>query len=272
MQHPLPKLVTFDGEARSGKGTVVGLVKDYLRDECGRNVMLIDTGQVFRVLAVAIVRAGIDIDSPDAIDAYLANTEAMAANIQFVKDVYRMSKQEREALIYTSEVGVNSAKVGARPLSQRFKDDLQRKWLRDARAEGYDTVLLDGRALEETGEMLEREGLCQYVLGLFFICDPVVSAQRTLGLVPVQYSDLDLAIRGEVDALVRQIEVRNAADRERVAQPVRLPENAPQYMAAAVPEVLPSRQPRPMAIIDRSVEMPLDQMALPIAKMIAHYL
>jgi len=69
MQNSLPKLVTFDGEARSGKGTVVGLVKDYLRDVEGYSVMFIDAGQVFRVLVVAITRAGVDIESPAEVDA-----------------------------------------------------------------------------------------------------------------------------------------------------------------------------------------------------------
>jgi len=73
MNHPLPKLVTFDGEARSGKGTIVQTTKDYLRDECGYEVMLIDAGQVFRVLVVGATRAGVDVNDPGAIDAFLAD-------------------------------------------------------------------------------------------------------------------------------------------------------------------------------------------------------
>jgi len=272
MQEPLPKLVTFDGEARSGKGTVVGLVKDYLRDECGHKVMLVDTGQVFRVLVVAVLRAGVDIDSPQAIDDYLRDAANIAATAQLIKQVYQMPKQQRDALLYTSQVGVNSAKVAERPLSQAFKDDLQRKWLRDARAEGYDTVLLDGRALEEVGAMLEREGLCSYALGLYFVCDPVVSAQRTLGWMPKPYGDLTPEQKQAVDELVLQIKARNRTDHERTVQPVVEPQDAPRYLVTDVPEVLPERSPRPMAIIDRSVEVPLDVMIAPVAKMIAHYL
>ncbi len=272
MQNPLPKLVTFDGEARSGKGTVVGLVKDYLRDKRGHKVMLIDAGQVFRVLVVAITRAGVNIDSPEAIDAYLANEANVTANVQFVKAVYRMPKEERDALLYTNEIGANSAKVGARPESQAFRDDLLRKWLKDASTEGFDTVLLDGRALEETGEMLQREGLCDYVLSLFFVCDPVVSAQRTLGWMPGAYNSLDDDKKQAVDQLVLQIQARNRADRERTVYPVKEPVNAQRYSVTNVPEVLPERLPRPAAIIDRSIEVPFDVMALPAAKMITHYL
>ena len=57
-----------------------------------------------------------------------------------------MDKAERDSLLYTNQVSANSATIGARPLSQIFKDNLLRKWLIDARNEGFDTVLLDGRA------------------------------------------------------------------------------------------------------------------------------
>ena len=132
MQNPIPKLVTFDGEARSGKGTVVGMVKDYLRDELGRTVMLIDRGQTFRVLVVAATRAGVDVDDAAALDTFLTSDENIAACVQFVKDVYHMSKDERDSLLYTNIVGENSAKVGARPASQEFVKNLTKKWLHDA--------------------------------------------------------------------------------------------------------------------------------------------
>lgn len=272
MYSTVPKLVTFDGEARSGKGTVVGLVKDYLRDERGHKVMFIDAGQVFRVLVVAITRAGVNVDDPAAIDAYLHNDDNIAAGVQLVKDVYHMPKVDRNGLLYTHEVGVNSAKVGARPLSQAFKDSLLRKWLKDAASESFDVVLLDGRALEETGDMLEREGLCEYVLGLFFVCDPVVSAQRTLGYMPRPYSELPDDLKQQVDDMVQQINARNQMDRERAVQPVVQPIDAPRYSVMDVPETLPPRDGRPMAIIDRSVEVSFDVMAVPTARLIANYL
>lgn len=271
MQNDLPKLVTFDGEARSGKGTVVGLVKDYLRDVEGYNVMFIDAGQVFRVLVVAITRAGVDIESPEAIDGYLSDDANVAACVQLVKDVYHMPKNERDALLYTSEVGVCSAKVGARSLSQTFKDDLLRKWLRDARVEGFEIVLLDGRALEETGAMLEREGLCKYVLGLFFVCDPVVSAQRTLGQMPKPYDELEGDFKEQVDKLVAQIKERNRADSDRAVQPVVMPKGAPRYIVTEVPDEIEFYNERPMVVIDRSPEIPFDIMGVPTAKLIAHY-
>ena len=268
----LPKLITFDGDARSGKGTIVSLVKDYLRDELGRKVMLIDAGQVFRVLVVQMTAARLDFDDAEKIDAYLRDKKHLAASVLRVKEVYRMAKAERDALLYGHEISINSAKVGARPLSQKFKDNLLRKWLRDARSEGFEVVLLDGRALGEVGEMLARETLCHYVLNLFFVCDPVVSAQRTLGLMPRPYDALDADTQRQVDQQIAQIEARNRADRERAVQPVVPPKNAPRHLVSELPDHLPERSPCPAVIIDRSVELPFETMALPVVRLIVNYL
>lgn len=259
----LPQLITFDGEARSGKGTIVQATKDYLRDECGHHVMLIDAGQVFRVLVVAATRTGINLQDPNELDAFLSNESEKEVCVQLVKDVYHMDKDERDALLYTNEVGANSAKVGARPLSQRFKDDLLRKWLRDAHLEGYEVVLLDGRALEETGEMLANEGLCDFALGLYFTCEPIVGARRTLGYASTEYDDLSDSERRAVDDLVKQIYARNKADSERAVQPVVPPSSAQTYRLPDAPTEL-SYDCRPMIIFDTSANMTKAAMCRPV--------
>ena len=271
MNHPLPKLVTFDGEARSGKGTIVQTTKDYLRDECGYEVMLIDAGQVFRVLVVGATRAGVDVNDPGAIDAFLADEAQADARVQLVKDVYHMEKAERDALLYTNEVGENSAKIGARPLSQDFKDNLVRKWLADARAEGFEVVLLDGRALEETGKMLEERKLCDFVLGFYFVCDPVVGARRTLGFAATAYDDLEQNDKTSVDQLVVQINSRNDSDRLRKVQPIVPPEGATRITLPDVPEAAQTSQ-RPMYVVDTGAEVSKAEMSLPIAKLVANTL
>lgn len=268
MNHQLPKLITFDGEARSGKGTIVQATKDYLRDECGYEVMLIDAGQVFRVLGVAAVRANVDLDDAEAVDAYLSDDANAEACVQFVKDVYHMPKEERDALLYTNEAGENSAKMGKRPLSQDFKDNLLRKWLRDAREEGFEVVLLDGRALVETGEMLASNGLCDFSGGYYFICDSKVGARRTLGFAGKTYEDLSEDEKTNVDVLIEQINARDEADRTRAVQPVVPPAGAPTYKLPNIPEDVPTSE-RPMFIIDTSAEISKEAMSLPVARLSA---
>ncbi len=268
----LPKLITFDGEARSGKGTVVGMVKDYLRDTLGKKVMLIDRGQTFRVLVVAAARAGVDLDDPAALDAFLTDPQNIADCVQFVKDVYHMAKGERDGLLYTNEVGENSAKVGARPASQEFVKNLTKKWLHDAGNEGYEVVLIDGRALEAIAREMHAEKLCDYRLGLYFVCDDVMGARRTLGYAATQYDDLTDEQRQEVDALVEQIYTRNHRDRVREVEPLVLPADAPIcHLPAGIRDDQIDAE-RPMVVVDTSADMTKHEMSMPVAELVAGFI
>lgn len=233
--------------------------------------MLIDAGQVFRCLVVAATNRGVNMDDPVAIDAFLADEQSAEACVQFVKAVYHMEKIDRDALLYTPEVGVASAKIGARPLSQNFKDMLLKKWLRDAREESFEIVLLDGRALEETGSMLEREGLCEFKIGLYFVCDATVGAMRTLGLANARYETLSDIDKTSVDTLAAQIIERNRADRERTVQPIVPPANAPQYVLPDVP-ALRHVDGRFMATIDTSADLTKDAMTAPVITLVSSLL
>lgn len=263
-----PMLVTFDGEARSGKGTIVQLTKDYLRDECGYKVMLIDRGQTFRTLVVATERAGVDIEDPAAIDAYLEDEANIASCVQFVKDVYHMTKDERDALLYTNKVGADSAKIGARPASQEFVKMLTKKWLHDAGEEGYEVVLVDGRTLEAISREMQTEGLCDYRLGLYFVCDPLMGARRTLGYAAKRYDELAAAEQASVQEFVAQINERNRRDKERSTERLAPPENAPVYTLPNVPRPTAGAD-TPMYVIDTSAELTKEAMSQPVAVFVA---
>ena len=262
--------MTFDGEARTGKGTIVQATKDFLRDELGYKVMLIDRGQTFRVLVVAATRAGVDLNDPAAIDTFLADEKNVAACVQFVKDVYHMEKTERDNLLYTNEVGENSAKVGARPASQEFVANLTKKWLHDAETEGYEIVLVDGRALEAIAQEMENEGLCDYRAGLYFICNERVGARRTLGYAATKYEDLSSAQRQEVDELVEQIKARNQRDFERDVEPLVRPTAPTITLPDAIePGVIREQDGRYVAIIDTSADMTKEKMTTAILELMS---
>lgn len=261
-----PKLITFDGEARSGKGTIAHYVKRSLQSQ-DINVMLTDRGQVFRVLVVAATKQQVDFDNASELDAFLSDQENLASVTRFVKDVYHMPHEERDALLYTKEVGENSAKMGGRPLAQDFSISLMEKWFRDAGDEGIEVILLDGRSLEKKGVNLEAQGLCEYVLGLYFICDPVVGARRTLGYADKTFDELSDSEKEQVNDLVRQIFERNKADMTRDVQRLERPDEA---LAVTLPDVpvVTDGVSRPMYVIDTSAEMTKDQMCEPIARLI----
>ena len=267
MTQTLPLLVTFDGEARSGKGTIVQFTKDYLRDERGYKVMLIDRGQTFRVLVVAARQAGIDLDQPREIDKFLSDETNITNCVAFVKTVYRMSKEERDALLYTNEVSEDSALIGARAASQDFVRGLTKKWLHDAGREGFEIVLVDGRALESIAREMDAEGLCEYRLGLYFTCDSEIGARRTLGLASRKYTQLNESEKRDVDALIEQIHARNRRDQERAVERLSPPVDAPVFELPDAPTRIDST--KPMVIFDTSADMTKDAMSSPIAHLVA---
>lgn len=256
-------LVTFDGEARSGKGTIVQTTKDFLRDESGLKAMLIDRGQTFRVLVVAATRAGIDLDDWQAVDDFLTNPDNITACTQFVKEVYHMPKDERDTMIYTNQISEASAIIGGHASSQIFVKNLTKKWLDDAGQEGYDVVLVDGRTLEGVASEMHQEGLCDYRLGLYFICEPEVGARRTLGLARTAYQDLTPQDRQKVDELVAQIHERNRRDKERNTERLAAPQNAPTFRLPNMPDEI--SQGRSMLIIDTSADLNKAEMSNPVA-------
>lgn len=254
----VPRLITFDGEARSGKGTVAHFAKKQLLQE-GLKVMLIDRGQAFRGLVVSTARSGVDPDDTEALDLFLTDELALENTVQLLKDIYLMPHPERDALLYTNEVSVASAKIGARPASQDFVYDLTLKWLTDAKAEGHDFVLMDGRALDELANDAEARGLCRYVLGLYFVCDARTGALRTLGLSGMPDGQLTRSERDEVEAFTRQITVRNHADMTRTVQPLVRPVGAPIIRLPDVPAEMPAGTDR--AVVDTSADMTKQEMS-----------
>ncbi len=117
---------------------------------------------------------------------------------------------------------------------------------------------------------MDTEGLCEYRLGLYFVCDGIVGARRTLGYAATPYDQLTDTQRDEVDVLVNQINVRNQRDFdrdvERLTRPVAPLLLIPDLAGA---EAIDSTQP--MAIIDTSAEVNKRDMALPVAKLVAQY-
>lgn len=262
----IPMLVTFDGEARSGKGTIVQATKDYLRDVGGYKTMLIDRGQTFRALVIAITRAGIDINDWEKVDEFLLSDEHIESCTAFVKQVYRMTKAERDPLIYTNEVGATCAIVGSHASSQLFVKNLTKKWIRDAIDEGYQVVLIDGRTLEGIAVEMDQEGLCDYRLGLYFVCDAVMGARRTLGFANTSYADLNTQNRREVDELVAQIHERNRRDKERDTERLLVPTDAPIFKLPDISHEITSE--RQMLIIDSSAELSKAEMSKPVAEFV----
>ena len=118
---------------------------------------------------------------------------------------------------------------------------------------------------------MHDESLCDYRLGLYFVCDDVMGARRTLGYAATQYEDLTDEQRQEVDALVEQIYIRNHRDHVREVEPLVLPADAP---ICRLPGGINDDQidpERPMVVVDTSADMTKREMSMPIAELVARY-
>lgn len=256
-QSNIPLLITFDGEARSGKGTIVHRTQSSLRDN-GFTVLTIDRGQLFRGIAAMAHKQNVDCDSPAAVEQFLQQENVLDEVLDLLRTVPTLSDDERDALLYTARIGEDSAKIGACPLSQSLAIDLLRQRIVRAGREQIDVVLVDGRALEKLARDIDSDKLAHYLLGFYFICDAQVGARRTLKLYDRNYDDLKPEEKQQVDALVQQIKQRNRADRERSTEPLVRPSIAPTILPAGPP------LDQQLHLIDTSSNISKEAMSKPI--------
>jgi cytidylate kinase len=210
----LATLITVQGQARSGKGTLAGALKKDLSVD--HHTHLIDQGLKFRVIAERYLAGGGDIEDIDAIGAFL---EADGYNVvlERLSDVAKMEKPEIEEIFYTSQINNASGMVGKSPVAQAKAIDLLIDEVKQSARE-YEIIILDGRAMLEKGRKLEAMGVVRYPLALDVKCSSLVAAQRLTGLFkPVEELSPDEAHR--LLTQVSDIEKRNSADARRKVFP-----------------------------------------------------
>lgn len=203
-----PLLITFQGQARSGKGTASRAVADYF-ESIGKKVLRVDQGVVFRTMARLLV------DEPESQRAVTLETEAFRRHLtSSLLAVYNDPSELRE--LYTPEIQAASHEVGRLPASQFVAVSMLESSLVAAR-DDYDVFVVDGRALHEIGVRLAEDGVVDYVLAFDFYCDARVSAEREFGR---QYGHEPGPADQELLAeLQRAVEARNVADASREAYP-----------------------------------------------------
>jgi cytidylate kinase len=126
-------VITIDGPAGAGKTTVSRGVADRL------GYRYIDTGALYRGVALAAHRAGVAADDDTGLDAL-----CVGLRLHFVRDhsgcrLYN-GDEEIEGLIRTPEMSMLASAISARPVVRRFLLDVQRQFGREKAAvfEGRD--------------------------------------------------------------------------------------------------------------------------------------
>ena len=185
------RVITIDGPAASGKGTVA----ERIAHELGFHYL--DSGALYRLATFAALKHGISLDDAAALAAQAANLDPV-----FDGEKILFEGEDVSTAIRSEAVSSATSQVAAIPEVREALFNLQRRF---ARAPG---LVADGR---DMGTVIFPKA----ELKVFLTATARVRAER-------RYKQL--VERGEaadLDALTRDLEARDKRDRERETAPLR---------------------------------------------------
>lgn len=184
-------IVTIDGPAGSGKSTAARALAERLGFE------FLDTGAMFRAVALALSRQSIDLEDLAAVESVLARLHLDVPPGRVV-----LNREDVSAAIRTAEASQAASKVAVIPAVRQFLAKEQRRI-----AFGRNMVC-EGR---DQGTVVFPEAECKF----FLVADPRARAERRFQ---------ELLAKGEAatfeDVLVAQ-EERDARDSRRDLAPMK---------------------------------------------------
>ena len=216
----LTKLITIQGSARGGKGTLARALTDDLTTD--HKVYKIDQGLKFRILAWAALQQGINKEDLAALESFVQQPTTRTLVVQKLVEAADLTKQELEALYYPFLISNTAGMIGKLDAAQSlvvelFKDEVKQI------APQFEIIIVDGRSMQVKGKELAAAGVVDYLLAIDVHCDAFVSAQReTKIFAPQDDTELDSYSREQaLDLLVatRDIARRNTSDARRVTYP-----------------------------------------------------
>ena len=195
------KSVAIDGPAGAGKSTLARKLAEKL------GFLYVDTGAIYRTVALAVLRAGVDPSDGGGVVPLLKDLEIrMGYGQDGVQRMYLAGEDVSEA-IRVHEVSQRASQVAALPEVRAFLLDFQRRQAREH------SVVMDGR---DIGTVV----LPDADVKIFLTASPEVRAKRRL---------LELEQRGQpaqYEQILQDIQDRDRQDRNRAAAPLRQAEDA----------------------------------------------
>jgi cytidylate kinase len=189
-------VITIDGPTASGKGTVAHKVADALAFH------LLDSGALYRLVALASTRAGIDVQDVDGLAKLAASLD-----VKFGPDRVWLAGEEVSLAIRAEAIGNRASAIA---VHQPVRDALT-KLQRDFRK--LPGLVADGR---DMGTVIFPDAR----LKVFLMASAEARARR-------RYKQLiDKGISANIENLLRDLEERDARDRTRAAAPLRPAEDA----------------------------------------------
>ena len=192
-------IVAVDGPAGAGKSTVSRQVADRL------GFALVDTGAIYRAVALAASRAGIAFDDDARLGEILDGLPiSFGPRASGAPGVF-LGEEDISDLIRTPEISLGASAVSARPVVRDGLLELQRRLAREAPR----GAVLEGR---DIGTVVFPDADAKF----FLEGEPLVRAQRR---------HAELVARGQGDITLEQVladqEKRDKDDRERPVAPLR---------------------------------------------------
>ncbi len=195
-----PPVITVDGPSGAGKGTLCMLLAKKL------NFQLLDSGAIYRVLALAALHHGVDVESEQALVPLATHLDVQfIAEGELVRVILEGEDVSRE--LRKEETGMAASKVAAFP---RVREALLRRQRAFAEGEG---LVADGR---DMGTIVFPQAVAKIFL------DASAHERATRRMKQLQAKGLDV----KFDALLSEIQERDDRDRNRPVAPLRPADDA----------------------------------------------
>ena len=195
------KSVAIDGPAGAGKSTLARKLAERL------GFLYVDTGAIYRTVALAVLRAGVDPADEAGVGGLLEGLDVkMAYGEDGVQRMY-LAGEDVSAAIREHRVSGAASKVSAIPAVRAFLLDFQRRQAREG------SVVMDGR---DIGTVV----LPGADVKIFLTAAPEARARRRL---------LELEQRGQkadFETVLRDIKDRDYSDEHRPIAPLKQAEDA----------------------------------------------
>jgi len=190
LSNALPPVIAIDGPSASGKGTVAQGVADAL------GFHYLNSGALYRTVAVAAIRAGLDLENESRLADIALNLKA-----KFSGDLVELEGKDVTESIRTEEVSATASRIAAYP-SVRGALLKRQRGLR--RSPG---LVADGR---DMGTVVFPDA----VLKIYLTATPEERASRRYKQLMVKGLGATMA------ALLQDIRARDARDSDRAAAPL----------------------------------------------------